>query len=195
MTKEELEQHLRVYTDEIQRLISAENHWALVHLVVILPDICGALESATGEATKARYVNWANQYVANSLLNGEEWYEIRCHLLHQGRTHGQGRYERYRFGVAQGNMTVHGNVLNGKIIELDPTQVWKTLQSGLDQWYRDISNQDDPIKSGNVEKNVSSLDSGPPSELRSRTIPGNWIISYLPVRIRLDGEPAWQSIF
>jgi hypothetical protein len=47
-TPEELEKAFAVYFDEIERCRRAGAYWALLHVVVALPDICAALESENG---------------------------------------------------------------------------------------------------------------------------------------------------
>jgi hypothetical protein len=48
----------RVYLDEMDRCVTGQCYWALLHLVVVVAGICGALEAAAGEATKAGYIDW-----------------------------------------------------------------------------------------------------------------------------------------
>jgi hypothetical protein len=52
----------------------------LLHVVVSLRDICGALESNNGVATVARYKEWCRRY------SPQDYWEIRNRVLHQGRT-------------------------------------------------------------------------------------------------------------
>src|SRR6185312_13789342 len=58
LTTADFEAAFRVYLDEMERCDKAGCYWALLHLVVVIPDICGALETPGGEATKAACVDW-----------------------------------------------------------------------------------------------------------------------------------------
>ncbi|MGO9964937.1 MAG: hypothetical protein ACLPUG_16115 [Acidimicrobiales bacterium] len=91
---------------------------------LVIPDICGALESQNGLASGLRYKRWFDTHVAplhvnvrthQPFLNGESCYRFRCSFLHQGRTRrtGQG-YTRIVFiepGV-QSPVHAHMNILN-----------------------------------------------------------------------------------
>jgi hypothetical protein len=83
-TLEELEKAFSVYFDEIERCRKTECYWALLHVVVALPDICAALESDDGRTSGAKYVSWCNRFPATEIMNGDDWWEVRCLVLHQG---------------------------------------------------------------------------------------------------------------
>jgi hypothetical protein len=57
MTVDELAAHFSTYMEQIPRLKSADAYWALLHYIVIFPDICGALESTDARATGERCVH------------------------------------------------------------------------------------------------------------------------------------------
>jgi hypothetical protein len=44
LTLADLEQAFKVHFDEMEKCEDKKCYWALLHLVVILPDICGALD-------------------------------------------------------------------------------------------------------------------------------------------------------
>jgi hypothetical protein len=50
LTVADLEAAFKTYVDEMDRCVAATCYWALLHVVVALPDVCAALESADGEA-------------------------------------------------------------------------------------------------------------------------------------------------
>ena len=56
---------------------------------LVIPDICGALESPDGKTNGARYTAWFNTNVAPKYsaglvqLSGEDCYFFRCSFLHQ----------------------------------------------------------------------------------------------------------------
>jgi hypothetical protein len=88
---------------------------------LVIPDMCGALESNNGEATGSKYKAWFDTHVAplhkfgaDPILTGENCYRFRCSLLHQGRTqHPHSGYRRMIF-VEPGStgIVMHMNVLN-----------------------------------------------------------------------------------
>ncbi|MDR5659020.1 hypothetical protein RH915_05920 [Serpentinicella sp. ANB-PHB4] len=86
-----------------------------------MPDICGALSSENGQASREKYKEWFNKYVGKKykeVLDGEDYYYFRCSLLHQGSSqHPKNIYERYIFtepSETSGNI-LHCNVLNNAL--------------------------------------------------------------------------------
>jgi prepilin-type processing-associated H-X9-DG protein len=57
---------------------------------LVIPDLCGALESPDGEAKGSRYIAWFDGHVAHAatggtpVLDGQTCYRFRCSFLHQG---------------------------------------------------------------------------------------------------------------
>jgi hypothetical protein len=157
MTKDELKAAFNVYTEQIQKLTAAQIHWALIHYIIIFPDICSALEANDGESTGNNYKDWATRYLADGDLSAEEWWDIRNLLLHQGRTIGRKRYINYQFRSPDANgQTTHKHI-SQNIIVLDATELAKEVELGLEKWFGDIENQVDPTKAANVEKNIPKL--------------------------------------
>ena len=51
-----------------------------------LPDICGALVSSDGRASKSKYTAWLRDNVPEHAAQADMIYGLRCSLLHQGRS-------------------------------------------------------------------------------------------------------------
>ncbi len=83
-TPDDLEQAFRVYFAEMERCASAGHHFALLHVIVALPDVCAALEDP-GASVMQRYEAWCGRYHRQELLSPVEFYDLRCKLLHQGQ--------------------------------------------------------------------------------------------------------------
>ncbi len=137
----DLEDAFRVYFDEIGRCKAARCGWALLHLVVVLPDVCAALESSDGETTSHRYRDWCVRYLPQTVLLPEDRYEMRCVLLHQGRTlPTRGRYASFSFvqpGAALGN--VHQAVVpEDRNITLDVHQMADEMANAIRKWFADL---------------------------------------------------------
>src|SRR5689334_14557767 len=104
LTTQTLEDAFLVYFTEMENCVRHKTYWALLHVVVCLPDICSALETPTGAANPNSYKNWCNRqgYLPDTVLNGEDWYEMRSRVLHQGRTLPDSRsrltYKNFIFG-------------------------------------------------------------------------------------------------
>lgn len=166
LTKNALRISFKVYLDMLDGCAKKGLYWPALHILVIIPDICGALESETGGATPPAYKDWCRRYIllkpllklGDLVLDEDEWYEIRCKLLHQGRAVVQrGRYKGYKFTLPdkRGNMA-HTNIL-GSELNLDVSALIEHVKQGLNNWFIDIAGNKYPDKSANVEKNLPSL--------------------------------------
>src|SRR5690348_1009287 len=77
---------------QIESAVGRNAYYLALYVSLTLPDICGAMESPDGIATRARYISWFEKHVAAKYqvrgepsLSGETCYYYRCSLLHQGR--------------------------------------------------------------------------------------------------------------
>ena len=110
-----------------------------------LPDICSALESADGQASKQKYVAWFNAHVApryGGFLEGETCYYFRCSMLHQGSTqHPKGRYSRIIF-VEPGSSggILHNNILYDAL-NIDVRIFCEDLCGTAERWWQVTSGQ------------------------------------------------------
>ncbi len=96
MTPVELNQAFKMYFEEMDRCVLQGCYWALLHLSMVLPDICAALESEDGQGKPDKYKNWCKRYLADRFMSPSDWYALRCALLHQGRTTSEeGRYRSF----------------------------------------------------------------------------------------------------
>jgi hypothetical protein len=132
------------YIRELSSIRDKKAYWSTVHLIVVIPDICAALDSSNGRTNGNLYAAWCDRYVATPQLSGQDWYQIRCALLHQGRaTFDEAERIRYtsvsfvdpdsapaaRHGhVADGNLTV--NIANMSTEMLAAIGRWATDVDG-----------------------------------------------------------------
>lgn len=87
--------------DDIERAFDADAYLSAISLALTIPDICGdRLYPECKKATRRRYVDWFNQYVAPNYpeeptgedegtarkyyFDGDDCYQLRCVYLHQG---------------------------------------------------------------------------------------------------------------
>jgi hypothetical protein len=107
LTPQELTNAFTVYFAEMDACNAAGCHLALLHLVVVLPDICAALESRDNRAHPNNYTKWCAECLAGSAVSSVELWEMRCALLHQGTTETdsrkRGRYRSYSFMPPSGD--------------------------------------------------------------------------------------------
>jgi len=67
----DLEQAFRLYFAEMEQCTTAGHHFALLHVIVALPDVCAALEDPDAPVAQ-RYEAWCGRY--------HSWAEV----LHRG---------------------------------------------------------------------------------------------------------------
>jgi hypothetical protein len=84
-TVKQLEDAFAMYFNEVARCEGQNCWWALLHLLVAMPDICAALDGK-GQGAQ-RYVDWCDEnFAANPRMLPGDRYQMRCGLLHQGTT-------------------------------------------------------------------------------------------------------------
>jgi len=156
-TGSELERAFQVYFEEIERCQKGDSYWALLHVVVSLPDICAALESENGWATEEKYVDWCRRYCPSGMLAAEDYRDIRNLVLHQGRTRTRGgRYYKFTKLTARGGR-VHRLVYGGDVVVLDVGELAKEMTTGIRAWFTDLQNPAAQNRRDNVKKNLPSL--------------------------------------
>jgi hypothetical protein len=131
-TPDELEKAFSVYFDEIDRCRRAGAYRSLLHVVVALPDICGALESESGWATPEKYVAWCARYCpTNDVVTAEDYKDIRNVVLHQGRSvTTQRRFYKFTRPTASGTR-VHRYVYDGDVVVLDVGELATEVIAGI----------------------------------------------------------------
>jgi hypothetical protein len=146
------------YLQDMECCRAARAHWCLLHVVLCLPDICGALESPSGEAAKTRYIEWCDKYLRRPALAGVEVYRMRCKVLHQGRARGDGtgRYERFAFGKPAGGVIDHLRV-DGDALHVDVESLLSDLLAALDRWIGELESDPSGPAAGHVSTNLAKL--------------------------------------
>lgn len=164
LTRAVLEESFKVYFDEIERCVRGRCYWALLHLVVVLPDICASLESDNGETNDSRYRNWCKRYLADQLIKPGDWYRMRCIVLHQGRTvdeEGKSQYAVFSFSQPnEAGLAVHPCVKEGKqgkILHMDVGVMADLVRAAMHKWFEFLEKNEQPEKVQNVVRNAEML--------------------------------------
>jgi hypothetical protein len=101
----------------IKQNLETQNYYSALFLTLILPSICGALESENGQDSGEKYINWYDRYITNSNLKGDDCYRLRCSLLHQGlTTHKRSSFSRVIFAIPNDRYNIfHENIIDGAL--------------------------------------------------------------------------------
>ena len=167
----------QTYWDDMQRCQQAKAYWSLLHVTACLPDICAALQSANGEATRQRYADWCDKYLPNANLSGAERYIMRCKILHQGRasTDKPGRYTGFAFGQPAASGAADHMRVDGSILHLDVGELARETQHGVEAWIRWLEANPSSPEAINVQKNLPSLVRVTLSDFPTRSTSGSAI--------------------
>src|SRR6185295_14742915 len=142
--KAELERRFAEYFRQMESCRKHGLGWALVHLVLVMPDICAALASPNGWTTDAKYVAWCNRYLPDLQLTGNDWRAMRNIVLHQGRSVPEGRsvtqYRRFIFEAPEGNHHKATTAMpdGTREITVNVGQLQHSVQAGMRAWFADV---------------------------------------------------------
>jgi len=166
-TVDELTNAFGVYYSEMDRCEQAGAYWALLHLALVLPDICGALESDPKAKVGARYIDWcAAHFPSNPRLTAGDRFQMRNAVLHEGTTlptnrasHAkqQTQYSSFSF-VERGaaNVVVHQNVSpDGTNLTIDVKAFADETRQAMRHWFEGL--QKHRILNARVEQNLPRL--------------------------------------
>jgi len=131
---------------QIKKGLDNNLYYLSLFAVLSIPDICGAIDSENGEASKDKYVQWFNKYVARKytgFLDGEDCYYFRCSLLHQGSSqHPKSNYSRVLFVEPTATTNVfHCNILNDAF-NIDVRIFCNDIVECVKEWLTEVENTD-----------------------------------------------------
>ena len=172
----DLEKAFATYFEEIERCEKGKCYWALLHLLVVLPDICAALESENGKADDARYRGWCKRYFGrDNQFTSEDRYFLRCALLHQGRTVTErGQYSGYSFSQPTPIGTVPHRVADRfapeqkPIFRLDVGRMTVETVEAIHTWFTDLQKKGNEGRLNNFKRHIPWL-----AQKGETTVPGN----------------------
>lgn len=162
MQGDELEKRFSVYLDEITRCKKGQCWFGLLHLALVLPDICGALESNNGVASGARYRQWCDGNLPGKPLSSGDRWEMRCTVLHQGTSLPlRGQYTSFSFvDPVSAFVFPHGHVSqqpSGADLAVNVETLADEVVSALRRWFVKLQESSHRKKLENVHRNIVTL--------------------------------------
>jgi hypothetical protein len=163
----QLTRDFEVYFREIDSCLQQRCYWALLHILLSLPDICAALENPA-EAVGKRYVRWCNDNMpSHANVSSGDRYQMRNAVLHQGTSLPPNRtkesterssYRAFSFVDPQNfqgaiHQTVSGG--SGGVLNMDVSELAKDTRTAMENWFRRL--QSDSKRMTAVERNLPTL--------------------------------------
>jgi hypothetical protein len=166
-TVQQLRNDFALYIGEIDRCEQAKCYWALLHVLLALPDVCASLETDPANPTPVgdRYVDWCDSHLPkNPAVCGADRYQMRNALLHAGSSTAQNRgkahhtaYPHFSFVDPESfNVSVHDTTDPSRsILNVHVAAMAAETRQALETWFNAL--QADPTRMSRVERNVGRL--------------------------------------
>lgn len=167
-TIEQLNNDFALYFQEIERCEHAKCYWALLHVLLALPDVCASLETDPAGAKHKvgdRDVEWCEAYLPSSpTASASDRFQMRNALLHSGSTTadnlGKAHHTSYaHFSYVDPDtfdVSVHDTTDPGRtILNVHVAALVAETKHALDRWFEAL--QADPVKMSRVEQNIGRL--------------------------------------
>lgn len=167
-TINQLRKDFALYFEEIERCEKAKCYWALLHVLLTLPDVCATLE--TDQTIKKasvgdRYVGWCDAYLPNNpALSGADRYQMRNALLHSGSSTAQNRFKSHNTNYTHFSfidpdtfdVSVHETKNQSRtVLNIHIVAMANETGDAIESWFNAL--QGDSIKMSQVEQNIRCL--------------------------------------
>jgi hypothetical protein len=167
-TIEQLKDDFALYVQEIERCEHAKCYWALLHVLLALPDVCASLETDPAGPRPTvgdRYVEWCEAYLPSGPnASASDRFQMRNALLHSGSTTAENLGKAHptsyvHFSYVDPDtfdVSVHDTTGSGRtILNVHVAALAAETKRALDKWFEAL--HADPIKMSRVEQNIGRL--------------------------------------
>jgi hypothetical protein len=172
-TVDQLRSDFALYVNEIDGCLDAKCHWALLHVLLAIPDICASLEAGPDSEVGDRYVDWCTRHLPkNPTVSGADRYQMRNALLHAGSSTAQNfskkhrtSYTHFSYVDPEGfDVSVHNTTTpDGTILNVHVVQMAAETKQALEDWF--VALQTDSAGMSHVEQNLGLLARRQPKRL------------------------------
>lgn len=141
-----VERKMGNFIESVEKSLSTNNFHAALSIALMLPDICGTLETPE-KCHRQIYIDWYNRYLKMKYvdyLTGLDFYAIRCAYLHQGFDEVDSQkskdiIDKFQFissgshcALLQNN--TYDNVKQKTQLILNPTKFSNDIIQGTNSW-------------------------------------------------------------
>lgn len=129
------------FLSQIENALDYNLYYLALQSTLTLPDICGALESSDGEASKKNYIDWYNNnFLDKASLSAEDCYYFRCSNVHQGKSmQKNSNYKRIMFIEPPTPNKIHNCILNDAFC-IDLNTFCKDMINSVRTWLKNMQN-------------------------------------------------------
>jgi hypothetical protein len=167
-TINQLRKDFALYIEEIKRCEEAKCYWALLHVLLALPDVCATLETdptSKKQGVGDRYVGWCDAYLPNNpAVSGADRYQMRNALLHSGSTTAQNLFKSHHTSYTHFSyvdpdtfdVSVHETTNQSRtVLNVHIAAMAAETRDAIESWFNAL--QGDSIKMSRVEQNIGRL--------------------------------------
>jgi hypothetical protein len=173
-TIEQLRGDFALYVNEIDRCLETKCYWALLHVLLALPDVCAALEASPGAEVGDRYVDWCSKHLpASATVSGADRYQMRNSLLHAGSATAENLGKKYRTGYTHFSyidpdafdVSAHSTTSpDGLILNVHVVQMAADTKQALEDWF--VALQSDSQRMSRVGQSLPRVARRQPKRVR-----------------------------
>lgn len=151
LTEKQLTDAFEVYWWEMDQCRRHKTYWALLHVVVCMPDICAALR-APKAGVRSRYIAWCKDSLEKGILSPNDRWTIRKKVLHEGRS----TTDKWRFEFWQPSpRTPKHGTQEGTTLHLNVDDLTHEMQEAIRKWIKAVVA--DKTENDLVAKNLDTL--------------------------------------
>jgi hypothetical protein len=157
---------MRDMLTQIRTANEAGIYYVALFSSLAIPDICGALESSDGLASREKYIAWFDRNVSRKheaisppVFMGNDVYLFRCSMLHQGRAqHPKSSFSRIFFIEPGATTNVFHNCVFNDALMIDVRVFVNELVEAAEHWLPSIEHT--PQFSANLAAFVTRYPNG-----------------------------------
>ena len=141
---------MKRFVEAVESSLAIQNWHSALFTALPLPDVCGKADSPNS-SSRQRYVDFFSRFMADIytnrvgpdrekivLLNGEDFYALRCAFLHEGsgdisQQRAQQVLSEYQFVAPEEGFVIHRNRFDDTL-QLQVDIFCKEICDGVEQW-------------------------------------------------------------
>ncbi len=180
MTVQELKDAFSIYFNEIDRCEQAKCYWALLHILLAIPDICASLDDKYREVGDG-YVYWCDAYIPKSTnISSSDRYQMRNSLFHSGSSSVKNKGKKHQSSYFHFSfidpdsfdVSMHDTIdASSKILNVHIKVMVEEIKQALENWFYAL--QKDQTTMATVQSKINFLSRSQPKKIIKTEIDGS----------------------